>query len=113
MTTKVYYLDDEFFLCEIFKEYFSADNIEVKVFTDAREAIAECARVPPDMMFIDYRLADTTGLEVAKKLSDKILKVLVTGELQTPQNDQFIRVIEKPFELRVLSEVITEHFGEI
>ncbi len=113
MAIKIYYLDDEFFLCEIFKEYLSREGLEVLTFTDASEAIAHCAKAPPDMMFIDYRLSDTTGFEVADRLADDILKVLVTGELQVPQGDAFVRVIEKPFALQSLDDVISEYLGEV
>ncbi len=50
---------------------------------------------PPDIMFIDYRLADTSGDRVARKLDDSIEKILVTGELTLPDKSLFLENISK------------------
>jgi DNA-binding NtrC family response regulator len=99
MRKKIYYLDDEPDLCNLFKEFFESDLIEIETFSDAFEAIERCDQSPPDIMFIDYRLADTTGNLVAEVIANDIVKVLVTGELEVPSYEVFYEVIAKPFKL--------------
>jgi DNA-binding NtrC family response regulator len=106
MRKKVYYLDDELDRCNLFKEFFESDSIQVETFTDAIEAIECCDRSPPDMIFIDYRLADTTGNLVAEVIANDIVKILVTGELEIPNYEMFYEVIAKPFKLMDITLVI-------
>lgn len=108
MTFKVYYLDDEEHLCAIFKEFITCENVDVLTFTDASEAILYCAEQAPDMIFLDYRLADTTGEAVAKQLDASIPKVLVTGELEMPKSDYFLGLINKPYKLAEIQKIMQQ-----
>ena len=47
-------------------------------------------------MFIDYRLPQTTGDDVAQKLDPSIPKVLITGDHHVQTTYQFIACLEKP-----------------
>lgn len=113
MTIRIYYLDDEINFCNVFKEYISNKHIEVETFMDATEAISRCIAEPPDMIFIDYRLKDTTGDIVASMLDKDLRKVLVTGELELPDNEQFIQVVAKPYKLAMLKAIIEAQLGSI
>jgi DNA-binding response OmpR family regulator len=106
MRKKVYYLDDEIDLCNMFREFIETEEIEVSTFTSATVAIAACAESPPDLIIIDYRLSDTTGDVVANAIDSSIEKILVTGELEKPQHEVFSQVITKPFSLIELQSVI-------
>ena len=75
MPLKVYYLDDEKDLCEMFVDYFSNKDVEVTTFTDPLKAIAHSLNHPPDLIFVDYRLPGTTGDEVAKSLGASVPNV--------------------------------------
>lgn len=108
MTYRIYYLDDEEDLVNLFKAFIVDENIEVLTFTDASEAIARCQSAPPDLIFIDYRLADTTGDRVASLLDINIEKILLTGELDMAENALFERIIKKPFKLSYIRKVIDE-----
>ena len=103
---KIYYLDDEIALCDIFEEFISDNQTAVKTFSDANQAIEQCKIEPPDVMFIDYRLADTSGDKVASMLDGDIIKVLVTGELTLPDCSLFLDVVSKPFKLNELKKKI-------
>jgi len=105
---RVYYLDDEADLCNLFQEFVQSDAIEVQTFVDTQEAIKQCQIAPPDLMFIDYRLSDTTGNLVAESLSNDFDKILVTGELELPQHDVFSEVISKPYRLTDIQRVVDE-----
>jgi len=108
MAIKVYYLDDESGLCDVFKEFIESDDIQVVTFTESPPAVSYALENPPDIMFIDYRLADTTGELVARKLDPRIPKILVTGELAAPDTKLFYRVVSKPYRLKQLKEIIYE-----
>jgi len=108
MRFRIYYLDDEAHLCTIFKEFIDSNDIKVTTFTDANEAIAKCIDEPPDLIFIDYRLTDTTGEDVAQLLAESIPKILVTGDLISPGSLLFLRVIHKPYKLAELKKVINQ-----
>ena len=103
---KVYYLDDEPALCFIFEESFTTDDIEITTFTSAKDAIAACETNPPDVIFIDMRLEDTTGNKVAEQLSDSITKYLVTGDLVNSSDFTFEAVIHKPFDIDEVASLI-------
>jgi DNA-binding response OmpR family regulator len=109
MTKRVYYLDDEASLCSVFKEFVSLLGFEVTTFVNAHEAIEACVEQPPDLMFIDYKLADVTGVEVAELLDSDIPKILVTGELSVRGVEAFQEVLEKPFRLAELKRLIMAH----
>lgn len=109
MPTHVYYLDDERQLCDVFAEFIADDDIQVTTFTEADLAIDACKTEPPDIMFLDYRLADTTGIEVAETLEtlDKdFVKILVTGELESPSTKLFHSIIPKPYRLVEIKSLI-------
>ena len=103
---RVYYLDDEPALCELFSEYFDAGEIEVRTFTHAPDAIAAVNDVPPMVMFIDYRLSDTDGATVARQLPESLPKVLITGDLAAAPDFPFNFIVSKPFSFRQVEEII-------
>jgi CheY-like chemotaxis protein len=94
---KVYYLDDEVDLLELFQDMFSSADVEITTFSDPELAIKTSAEIPPDLIFLDYRLPNTTGVKVALRLDPSIPKVLVTGELNSDDEFKFNSVILKPY----------------
>ena len=109
MALNIYYLDDEVDLCEIFSEYFESDDMEITTFIDATEAIEACKKKAPDVFIIDYRLADTTGVEVALAVDKAIPKILVTGELAINDSTMFNDVVLKPHHLEGIENIIDNY----
>jgi CheY-like chemotaxis protein len=105
----IYYLDDEAALCEIFTEFLTDDQTNITTFTDAKEAISQCEQDPPDLMFIDYRLKDTSGDRVAEQIDAQILKCLVSGELEIPHKEQFVEMVSKPFKLDQIRQIVEKY----
>ncbi len=103
---RVYYLDDEPALCDLFSEYFETGDIEVTTFTNATDAIAAVEAELPVVMFIDYRLSDTDGATVAKQLPEVLPKVLITGDLAAAPDYPFNYIVSKPFSFRQVEEII-------
>jgi len=112
MPIKVYYLDDEPDLCNIFEAFVSGDDIVVTTFTDVNEAVDLCRRIPPDMIFIDYRLTDTTGDKVASLIDERVCKILVTGDLYLPESDKFQHTLQKPFSLADTRNLVLSQYNE-
>lgn len=108
----IFYLDDEQELCDIIDEYCAISNIHSSTFTDPEIALAACKHSPPQLFFIDYRLADTTGDEVALRVPDGVLKILVTGDLTTPDLKNFDSVLKKPFYYKQFVEFITQYTSQ-
>jgi DNA-binding NtrC family response regulator len=108
MPFRIYYLDDEEDLLNLFKVFIVSDKVEVTTFNSATEAIACCQHTPPDLFFIDYRLADTTGDKVAEALDANIKKILLTGELDMDKAPLFEQVIKKPFKLSHIKNVVEQ-----
>jgi DNA-binding NtrC family response regulator len=97
MPLKIIYLDDEPDLCQLFKQNFESDEVEIKVFSDPAKALQETLENPPDYVFLDYRLPNTSGDIVAKSIDSKIPKIFITGDLSVNPEADFIKIFNKPF----------------
>lgn len=94
---KVYYLDDEPELCEMFSDIFSSDAIKVTTFSNPQVAIETIKKSPPDMFFVDYRLPSTNGDKIALQLDPSIPKFLITGDISVATTYKFNRIFSKPY----------------
>lgn len=103
---KIVYIDDEELLCQMFKEYLHANNIDITVFTDEVCAITYCNDNNPDIIFIDYRLKQLNGVDVAKAIVSDAIKVLITGELDVTMDNCFSDKIQKPYRLAAIKNFI-------
>lgn len=98
MPVDLNYIDDEAELTSLFEDLFQSDAIKVRAFTDVKAALESAAANPPDVVFIDFRLPNTTGDKVAEQLDPKIPKVLVTGDLDVKTDFKFSAIFKKPYE---------------
>jgi len=106
MTFKVLYLDDESELCDIFAEEISCKEVQVTTFTNAKSAIDHSIKDQPNMIFLDYRLNDTSGDEVALCMPADIPKYLITGDIMLKPNFDFVQIFSKPTDYKQLAELI-------
>jgi DNA-binding NtrC family response regulator len=106
MTILVYYLDDEPELCDTLGEFLELKGLSVRTFVDAQVAIAACREKAPDVLFLDYRLSNTTGDLVAGEVDAAIKKVLVTGDLSAKTVNPFAKKLKKPFRLGEAYELV-------
>lgn len=104
----IVYLDDDIALIKLFELVFEDTPHTVVTFTDEYEAINYCTDVPPDVLFVDYRLTDMKGDEVANQLPNSIYKILVTGELKVNTKYFFDDTIHKPFQLMELLKAVEQ-----
>lgn len=106
MPFKIVFLDDEVDLCTLFKLAFETEEVSIKTFSDADEAIHEVKNNPPDLIFLDYRLVGTTGDVVAQRLGSSIPLVLVTGELNVSPQTSFVKIIKKPYKYKEMQDYL-------
>jgi DNA-binding NtrC family response regulator len=108
MALKVFYLDDEIDLCEIFFETFDSPEIEVKVFSEPSQILEAVQSNPPDVIFLDYRLPNTTGDLVALKMNNAIPKYLMTGELDVVTVAKFEAILTKANYVNDIQRVLNQ-----
>lgn len=96
MALKVFYVDDEIELCELFSEHISSSDVVVSTFSDPNDLIKACAESAPDIVFIDYRMPHTNGDQMAQSLDAKIPKYLITGEISAKTGYKFEKTFLKP-----------------
>lgn len=106
MPLKVFYLDDEPELCEIFKDEFESADCTVVTFVSAEKILEATKCSPPDLIFLDYRLTETNGDLVAQAMPLSIPKYLITGESSVRTQYKFLGVLGKPFDREAIREIM-------
>ena len=106
MALKIYYVDDEPELCELFEDLFSEQDVVIKSFPDPLMALEEINQNPPDVLFMDYRMPGLSGVELAQKTSLEIRKYLISGENNLRTEYPFERILAKPLDTLLIREII-------
>jgi CheY-like chemotaxis protein len=102
----IVYLDDDITLIKLFEFVFEDTQHDIVTFTNEHECITYCISSPPDVLFVDYRLTDMKGDEVAEQLPNTIYKILVTGDIKIDSDYFFDDTIHKPFQLMELIKAV-------
>ena len=106
MPLKIYYVDDEPELCELFEDLFSDTGITITSFTDSQIALEKITLEPPDLLFMDFRMPGLNGVELAKKSSPEIKKFLISGENNLKSDYPFEKILSKPLDTVLIREII-------
>ncbi|MGE3608265.1 MAG: response regulator [Bacteriovoracaceae bacterium] len=109
MPLKVYFLDDEVDILEIFEDTYASENVQIRTFSDPQQAINEIKINRPDLLFIDYRLPNTNGDEVALQLDDSIPKVLISADYNLTPKAKFVACLIKPYKKNDILELIKRY----
>ncbi|MBX3017580.1 MAG: response regulator [Bdellovibrionaceae bacterium] len=97
MALKVFYLDDEPDLLEMFADLFSSPEIEISTSADAVAGLKRLQSEKFDVVFLDYRLPGTTGDEIAKRIPPGPTLALITGDLAVHTDFPFKTIFSKPY----------------
>ena len=108
MGIKVFYVDDEAGICELFEELFSNDEVTVVTFTDPFLALEAILQSPPDILFTDYRMPGLNGVELAKRTDPMLKKILISGENNVVTDFKFDAVLTKPMNTTLIREIIAK-----
>lgn len=108
MATAIF-VDDEPDLCELYEENYSSQSFEVKAFTDLAAAEKRILEDGVKIVFIDYRLAEFSGVDFRKKLPQEVPCYLLTGEFVTETPAGFLEVLQKPLRPEVFEAILRKH----
>lgn len=108
MPFKIFYLDDEYALLDIFKDIFTNPNVEVITFQNYSELLKTLNNEKPDLLFLDNFMPNTSGPEIAKKIDPDIPKILLTGDLDYVKDDVFVASFEKPLNIDKIENLIQQ-----
>jgi len=111
---KLLIVDDESDIREFAKNFFKKRNLEVFVASGGRQALELIAQEIPDLVLLDVRMEEMSGIEVLRELrriKSPVKVVMVTGvEDEETVNEAktlgVIGYIHKPFILEELEKVV-------
>ena len=108
MPLKIFYLDDEEQLLEVFAALFASPDVEITICSQPTQALEMIRLNPPDLLLIDYRLPGMMGEQVAALVDPRIAKVLVTGEINVSPSARFRTYFAKPYDTTAIRGFIDE-----
>ncbi len=119
MPAKLLVVDDENGILEEVKTFFEEEGFQVFVADSGEEGIQLLKREKPDILLVDMKLPDMSGLLVLKvaKESSPLTKVIVnTGYVDQVLIDQAEELgrdvfLQKPFDLMCLKKEIDRLLG--
>jgi CheY-like chemotaxis protein len=107
-------VDDNPALRELLACALELSGYEVRVARDGHEALAAIASTPPSAMVVDFRMPDISGVEVISRARatpglEDVCAILASCELPEEVLDASVEVLQKPFAIRRLVELLRRH----
>lgn len=118
MKTKIYLVDDDASVRDIFRIILKGAGYDVKMFVSGKDLL-ENAEDLPDLFILDQKLPDMNGLEICKRLKDhestKHIPVIIISA--TPDLEVMVKEVcadeylKKPLTKKDLLTTIANHVG--
>ena len=113
-------VDDNEDMCQIISDVLRAEKYTVGIAHDGESALDELKRETYDVMVLDYKLFDMTGLDVLEKLRDttpplSTIMISAYGSESVKARARELEVydfIDKPFDVGALVKVVKKAFSE-
>jgi len=117
---KILIIDDEKEICELTKSFLLKKNYACFIANSAAEALVMAEKEHPQIVLLDVRLGDSSGIDVLrqiKEIDDKIKVIMVTGlgdeetirkALSLGADDYVI----KPFTAAYLYDLLTQKLAK-
>lgn len=113
---KILVVDDEEFICELLDEFLTMSGHRVKIATNGVLALEIFQRFQPDMVLLDIRMPDTSGLDLLVELKSRsgslsVIMLSAYGDAETLQEAIKLGAssyMQKPIDLKQLLAVIDE-----
>ena len=120
MKKKLLIVDDERNIRTLFRDELEEAGYEVETAGSGHEALDKVKQQTPDLMVLDIRMEDMTGLEVLEKVREEheTLPVIMCTAVRGLQDDFTVwdskvsDYITKPVDLDILKEKIQKALGE-
>ena len=114
--TKILVIDDEESICFAFKRYFESRGARVTVAATGREGLQRYREARPEVVFLDVRLGDMSGLDVLSQLraedpSATVIVMTAYGSLETvtrAMRDKAFDYLVKPLDLDRAGELVAQ-----
>lgn len=109
---KILIVDDEVGIVQEIKEFLTEEGYEVYTADTAKEGMRLTESKKPDVIMIDVKLPDASGIDVlraCKESSPKTKTIMVTGYVDQNLMDEAEKVgrdsfLQKPFDLLKITE---------
>lgn len=99
---RVLVVDDEADIRYMLRPYLSSEGWQVDEATSGSEALGLCRDAPPDILVLDYKMPDLTGMQVARRLLEArfpspiiIFSAYLRQEIETEAASLGISAIDK------------------
>ena len=107
-------VDDEPGIVEEVKDFFQEEGFQVATADTGKEGIEQVTKMKPDILLLDMKLPDMSGIEVlksCKEFSPKTKVIVNTGYVDQNLIDEAERLgrdvfLQKPFNLLSLKEEV-------
>ena len=117
--TKILVVDDESEIVDQIKEYFEDEGYKVFTAETGQEGIQIAARELPNLLVLDMKLPDMSGILVLKSIKHihpKIKVITITGYIDQAMFDQAEELgrdtfLQKPFDLETLKKEVDKLVG--
>ena len=112
--SKLLIVDDESDIREFARNFFKKRKIDVSVASGGRQALDLIAQEKPDLILLDVRMEEMTGIEVLRqlrKLNPPVKVIMVSGvedeeTIKEANSLGVIGYIHKPFILEELEKIV-------
>lgn len=117
MSPLVYVVDDEEKICNIIHDALTFEGYDVETFSDGRSFLATYAKRRPDLVLLDLQMPGMDGWEVIAQLREAdeqappVLAITALLEPGKQVGPGFDAIIQKPFDLEELEQVVATHAG--
>ena len=110
-------IEDDDGIREIVGDVLNEETIhQVFLAQDGKSGLNMLETAKPDLLLVDYRLPDTTGLELIDRIRrikgyEQTPVVLMSASLSRENvTGQYLRYLRKPFDLDILLEMVEDSF---
>lgn len=114
MKKKILIVDDEAGIVQEIKEFLQEEGYEIYTADSAKAGIKCVEEIKPDVIMIDVKLPDASGIEVLKACKERspaTKTIMVTGYVDQLVMDEAEKIgrdtfLQKPFDLvRIIEEI--------
>lgn len=118
---KLLFVDDEKGITDALQSFFKQRGFNTKTVNSGEEALKALKAEKPDIVLLDIRMQDISGLDILKKIKeiDKNIKVIMLTIYDEKENIAKARelgadeYITKPFRVGYLEEVVIKKIQEL